>query len=45
VRGRIPTGRRSRAMGAAHASRGPVQRKKKGEGMVVREIERQGVMH
>jgi hypothetical protein len=32
-------------MGAAHARHGPVHRKKKGEGMVVREIERQGVMH
>jgi hypothetical protein len=31
-------------MGAAHARHGSVQRKKKGEGMVVREIERQGVM-
>jgi hypothetical protein len=32
-------------MGVAHARHGSVQRKKKGEGMVVREIERQGVMH
>jgi hypothetical protein len=31
-------------MGAAQARRGSVQRKKKGEGMVVREIDRQGVM-
>jgi hypothetical protein len=31
-------------MGAAQAIHGPVQRKKKGEGMVMREIERQGVM-
>jgi hypothetical protein len=30
---------------AAHARHGSVQGKKKGEGMVVREIERQGVMH
>jgi hypothetical protein len=45
VRGRTPTGRRSRAIGAAHARHGSVQRKKKGEGIVVREIERQGVMH
>jgi hypothetical protein len=30
-------------MGAAHARHGSVQRKKKGEGMVVREIERQGL--
>jgi hypothetical protein len=43
--GEDPTGRRSRAMAAAHARHGSVQGKKKGEGMVVREIERQGVMH
>jgi hypothetical protein len=32
-------------MAAAHARHGSVQGKKKGEGMVVREIERQGFMH
>jgi hypothetical protein len=32
-------------MGAPQDRHGSVQRKKKGEGMVVREIERQGVMH
>jgi hypothetical protein len=32
-------------MAAAHARHGSVQGKKKGKGRIVREIERQGVMH
>jgi hypothetical protein len=32
-------------MAAAHARHSSVEGKKKGKGMVVREIERQGVMH
>jgi hypothetical protein len=38
--GRTPRRRRSRAMAAAHGRHGPVQGKKKGKGIVVREIER-----